>query len=289
MSSLAIANQVINLLNHQRSKFEPIQNEIARMQKDNDDDWIILEEDYAGIYENSMMKIRNKISALQKSSLSDNFYFFDCPLQTYENVYTFRFELFLKEFIDGDEKDFILSELRLLSDPTKNRLLNNGKYTCSYNEVVKNIEKYKLTIRKKKKFLFNKAQHLGFRITERSNAFVGDAYFDALKIDKFQIEKINNTTVTEQSKKTGENIKNSKPRLTANQSVILLNRLGIFEHTHFKLMAKTEQANVLSQLTGYNKKNIKSYIENLGKKKSQLGPNYQADIDKIDDLLGSLE
>jgi hypothetical protein len=289
MRSLEIAHQIVNLLMLQKNIFEPQQKEIARMQRDNEDGWVILDEEYTERFETSNKKIRNKITALYESSLHDGFYFFDCPLQTYKNVYTFRLDLFLNEFIDGDEKDFILNELRILSDPANNRLMKSLKYKCNYNEVVKNIEKYKLTNRKKKQYLIKKAEDLGFQITERSNALFGDAYFDAFKIDKFQIEKIDNTIEKEDPEITNENDEKSKKQLTANQAVLLLSQIGFFSHPKIENSPKTKQAWLISKLTGLNEKNLKKHIQKLEQNPNKLGDSHEKDTNKIDNILNSLE
>lgn len=289
MDSLKIAIQVINLLILQRNIFEPLQHEIARMQNDNDVGWVHLHEEYIERYTTSIEKIRNKISALHKSSLNDNFFFFDSPLKTYATVYTSRLERFLKEFIDGSEIDFILSELLILSDPVKNRILYNKISKCNYNEVVKNIEKYKLTLSKKKEFLIKKAEDLGFQITERSSALVGDAYFDAFKIDKFQIEKIDKTIEKEDPEITNENDEKSKKQLSANQAVLLLSQIGFFSHPKIENSSKTKQAWLVSKLTGLNEKNLKKHIQKLEQNPNQLGASYEKDSIKIDNILNSLE
>jgi hypothetical protein len=78
-------------------------------------------------------------------------------------------------------------------------------------------------------------------------------------------------------------------QLSVNQAIILLDRLGLFSSTMLENLPNTKKAKLISQLIGKNDKNIKTAIEKLELKPSEIKPNHQRDIDKIERLLGNLE
>mgnify|MGYP003675137502 CR=1 FL=1 len=80
---------------------------------------------------------------------------------------------------------------------------------------------------------------------------------------------------------------NSK-QLTVNQIVLLLQEIGFFNHPKIENASKVKQSELISSLTGLNDKNIKTAIQKLDKKPSELGENYQKDIDKIGYVLDNL-
>jgi len=101
-------------------------------------------------------------------------------------------------------------------------------------------------------------------------------------LDKKNI-KANN--VESMSKTENKNIK--KKQLTINQSIILLDKLGLFANSLLEDMQNTNKALLLSQLLGKNEKNIKTAIESLNKKPSELSKYYQTDIQMIENILDS--
>lgn len=78
-------------------------------------------------------------------------------------------------------------------------------------------------------------------------------------------------------------------QLSVNQAVILLDRLGLFSSSKLENLPNTKKAKLISQLIGKNDKNIKTAIEKLELKSSEIKPNHQRDIDKIERLLDNLE
>ena len=78
-------------------------------------------------------------------------------------------------------------------------------------------------------------------------------------------------------------------QLSVNQAIILLDKLGVFSADTFENKPNTKKAKLISQLLGKNEKNIKTSIEKLELKKSELGAGYQRDLDKIQQLLNNLE
>lgn len=81
----------------------------------------------------------------------------------------------------------------------------------------------------------------------------------------------------------------STNQLTVNQAVILLDRLGVFSSDVLENMSNVKKAKIISFLIGKNEKNIKTSIEKLELKPSELTKNYQTDLDKISLLLSKLE
>ena len=78
-------------------------------------------------------------------------------------------------------------------------------------------------------------------------------------------------------------------QLSVNQAIILLDKLGVFTDKTFENVPNTKKAKLISQLIGKNDKNIKTAIEKLELKPSEITPNYQKDIDKIERILENLE
>lgn len=81
--------------------------------------------------------------------------------------------------------------------------------------------------------------------------------------------------------------KENKPnQLTANQIVILLDRLGLLAHPDIEDLSRSKQAELISLISGLNKKNFEKYIDKL--EDSKPTKNYQKDIKKIDKILDDL-
>lgn len=94
------------------------------------------------------------------------------------------------------------------------------------------------------------------------------------------------TTMSIQNNDINED--NSK-QLSVNQIIILLDKLGFFSLDSLEDLPNTKKANLISQIIGKNEKNIKTAIERLELKPSELGSGYQNDIDKIQRILDKLE
>jgi hypothetical protein len=90
-------------------------------------------------------------------------------------------------------------------------------------------------------------------------------------------------------KKEVDNESKTPNQLSVNQAIILLDKLGVFTDKTFENMPNTKKAKILSQLLGRNEKNIKTAIEKLELKQSELGAGYQRDFDKIQKILDNLE
>lgn len=82
-------------------------------------------------------------------------------------------------------------------------------------------------------------------------------------------------------------VKFDSKQLTVNQSVILLDKLGLFASSVFEEMSNVKKSLILSDLLGRNDKNIKKSIEMLELKTQDLTSGYQKDLSKIQQLLDS--
>ncbi len=78
-------------------------------------------------------------------------------------------------------------------------------------------------------------------------------------------------------------------QLTVNQSIILLDKLGVFTDSIFESVPNTKKAKLISLLLGKNEKNVKTAIEKLELKPKDITTGYQRDLDKIQQLLDKLE
>lgn len=82
--------------------------------------------------------------------------------------------------------------------------------------------------------------------------------------------------------------KSQGEQLTTNQIVLLLQEIGFFTHPKIEDASKVKQAELISLITGLNEKNIKTAIQKLDKKPSELKVNYEKDIIKINQILDDL-
>ena len=89
-------------------------------------------------------------------------------------------------------------------------------------------------------------------------------------------------------KENNEDSENAN-QLSVNQAIILLDKLGVFNDKALENLSNVKKAKLISQLIGKNEKNIKTAIQKLELKPSEITPNYQKDIDKIERILENLE
>lgn len=110
---------------------------------------------------------------------------------------------------------------------------------------------------------------------------------EANKITDFLNTKKTNQATMVNKVEISDNAENTN-QLTVNQAVILLDKLGLFNSSKIENLPNTKKAKLISQLIGKNDKNIKTAIEKLELKSSEIKPNHQRDIDKIDRILENL-
>lgn len=242
--------------------------------------------------------IQKLLDKLYIQSAKDNYYYFDCPAKVYTGNYKERLLQYQEYSVDGDEEDFLVYEVEYLTTPFNQRFFeqNNSKYW--YNDLIEYEEKYKVSIRKKLQFLSEKLKKYGKYIEIIEDTTLRDPKtngYKAIGTDAVirNIEKANdiigNKETFVESKETPKTNTIKTNQLTANQIVLLLEELGFFTDTKIKNFPNTKKAELISIITGYNKKNIKTRIESLEKNPSTLGDNYQSDQHKIQQILNNLE
>ena len=230
-------------------------------------------------------EIEQLIMQLYDTSIIDNFYYLDCPVEVYINTYKKRLKEVSENVKGITEVFFLKSELEDLVEPeykfSKVNLSEFRKY-CRNTF-------YNSSFNSKIEFIRNKLLDLGhvvnitpeiYQIPEYSNYRSYNTSNVDYKYDPSFIKKI--VVVSKES--------SLKPKqLTANQSIILLDKLGFFTHSDIENLPQTKQANIISQITGLNEKNINKRISKLEQNQKEISKNYQKDIDKINKILDDLE
>lgn len=125
----------------------------------------------------------------------------------------------------------------------------------------------------------------------KDNEYVLYACESFSKVKKKRLEKLLEVIdINLQYYKSSESqISDKKPnQLTTNQIVLLLQEIGFFTHPKIEDASKVKQAELISLITGLNEKNIKTAIQKLDKKPSELKVNYEKDIIKINQILDNL-
>lgn len=254
-------------------------------------DFIEVDQKYSEEISIIKSQIPELIDDLYSQSKEDNIYYFDCPSEIYKNHFSNRMSNYFKEVPDANELDFLVSEINYFSNPFDNRKLEE---CFDYSEFIPNKERYKISLKRKLEYLAPKLNKYNYKISYREDSFLGDPFVnpDAIgtlvKLEKSKNSPFNKMTEEYQEASTTNKEKKSK-QLTVNQIVLLLEKLGFFTSNRIKDLPKTKKANIVSLITGYHFKGIKTRIENLEKKPSTLGEQHQKDIDKIDDILNNLE
>ena len=260
------------------------------------DDDISLELKIDDLYKDVSYHVTKEIKKLQKISIEENFYFFDCPFDVYIENYIKRKKNYLKSRVDVDESDFIMAELNNSLSFNKVRFLefNNKKYF--YHNLINEESYFFKCIFKKREYLEHKLYNLGWDailIEDHDNipnhyAFEKNTNYRnefLIKTEK-EIKRENpvKPVVYNESTNTKQQDNNDKKnQLTANQAVILLDKIGFFTHKSIEHLSKNKQASIISKLIGRDKKNIGSYITKLETKKPSEA--YSRDISTIDNLL----
>ncbi|MBC5836719.1 hypothetical protein [Flavobacterium muglaense] len=188
-------------------------------------------------------------------------------------------------------------------DFIEDKISSTPYFTTNPNIIDKWITKYNATTLE---FPFLENKEINFFITKSINFHLWNdedrslmediqidfycyaAMVEAKKITDFlNSKKINQATMVNKVE-ISNNTENTN-QLTVNQAVILLDKLGLFNSPKIENMPNTKKAILVSQLIGKNEKNIKTAIEKLELKQSELGAGYQRDLDKVQQLLNNLE
>lgn len=217
----------------------------------------------------------------------ENFYFFDCPLKVYRNHYNKRKQVFMNENLDAKEKDFIHCELKNLKHPGCKRILEFPiKTMCKACSKHKRSEPQSTKLCKKigngSGLLFLNNQTVLVNYARLIPPLAPWKYSTARKIAflEHKLEKL-------KAKKKVPVLEpaTAQPQLTTNQSIILLNQLGVFANPIMESQSKVKQAQIIGQLINRNAKNVKTAIEKLENSLNTNGLNYKNDLNLIKDLI----
>lgn len=130
--------------------------------------------------EDAKYYVNKYIDELQRSSLKDNYYFFDCPFDVYMHHYPNRKTEFLENHIDIDESDFIKAELESRMDFKNERILSLDFDTVHYNRFLNYNRSIVASENKKIEFLESELQPLGWDayVIEDENKIPSHYYFE---------------------------------------------------------------------------------------------------------------
>ncbi len=228
-----------------------------------------------------------------RKSKKENFYFFDCPFEVYHNHFEPRKIKFMENNIDAEEYHFVQQEIDHLGQPAKHKtikikyrfinkyLLDNGNNSIDFSRFKDPEYSYNSVI-----YFNEKSVTINYSKLISSNTTWQYSY-------QKKLEFLNTRLLQIIDEKKVIPVKRESPgrskQLTINQTVILLDNLGIFTNNSFEKINKKEQAEIISLLIGKNAKNIKTAIEKLEKSPSENGKRYQSDIDKIETLINMIK
>ncbi|MFD1315172.1 hypothetical protein [Namhaeicola litoreus] len=246
-------------------------------------------------FEKQLEKLKSDFNLLLfyvfKESRNENFYFTDCPFQVYQNFYKKRKRHFLRYNFDAREKDFICLELSKFENPNFKKglsfaykdlneyMLNFKQTKINFNALRRQANKFEPIISFNKKFLRLNYARLFCPTEAWTFTLQRKMEFLTQKLACLEELQIKPETISE----TPSNL------FTTNQSVLLLDQLGVFASPYFENIAKSKQAEILSRLLGKNAKNIKSAIEKLDKSAFDVGQGFTRDMAKIQAVFNQLE
>jgi len=211
----------------------------------------------------------------QKASLNDDFYSNVSPYSVYESHYHKRLQNFKEENVDAGEIDFIKKDVKLINEwhtlPLKNRL------PFELPNIEELNQKIEFSKKKKLQFLEDKLSKLGLSLQIAFYEDQGYRYF-CFEDNESEPEHPSFSKKAEKNK-----YENKENQLTANQAIILLDKIGFFSDSQIESLSKNKQSEIVSKLIGKDKKNISDYIGKLEYK--QTTNAYNKDIEKVDNLL----
>ncbi|MGX1022866.1 hypothetical protein [Psychroflexus sp. MBR-150] len=242
------------------------------------------------------------LKELQKLSLEYNYYFFDCPFDVYRVNYYKRKNEYLNNSIDTNEADFIMVELNKTVNYRGERYLTFENKKYHYHNLLNDVGLFYNSELKKQEYLKLKLSQLGweaYQIEDENkipshyhyekndnykSEFLGDNNLKEVQImDNEESNKENKTKMNDSQNSFKQKQNKSNNQLTANQAVILLDKIGFFSHSYIEYLSKSRQAQIISKLIGKDKKNISDYISKL--ENTTQTDSYIRDLDKIDNLL----
>lgn len=137
-----------------------------------------------------------------------------------------------------------------------------------------------------------RAFHGGYHLTEQDSEKIWNIqiefYVYSCMIEAKKIITFIDSLILDENPKANQKNKDNK-QLTINQIVLLLDKLGLFNDGFLETLPNTKKAYIVSITTGLNQKNIKSAIERLEKKPSELSEIHRKDIKKIESIFKDLD
>ena len=230
-------------------------------------------------------KIKTDLIELYKLSGKHNYFFPDCPLEVYKNNFQEKYQIFKEEYVDVGMYEFIEKEVSFFDLLNNNRFISDvdSEKKLNYSHYTTDIKHFEYSKKSKIQFLTEELNKLGFGL----EVCESDGYYD--EIYNYHVESSTTLTSVPIENKEVHTIEEVDfKKLTTNQIVVLLDKLGFFTHPNIEEAPKVKQAELISLITGLNSKNIKTSIQKLDKKPSEISVSYQKDIDKIDKILDGL-
>lgn len=126
--------------------------------------------------------VYNLLLELQKNSIVDNFYFFDCPFKVYQFSYHKRLFTYLNKYVDSNIFEFLKEELEIFDNPNTNRILSNELLEVNYNYFGSALKEFDFSLKKKIKFIVKEIESMNYEVTKLPDEEV------QIGIDKYEFQ-----------------------------------------------------------------------------------------------------
>ncbi|WP_288955748.1 hypothetical protein [uncultured Polaribacter sp.] len=123
------------------------------------------------------VNLEENFKKLYNYSLSNNFYYFDCPSKVYINEFEKRKEKFFKTNIDAEELDFLKDEIEYFCSPRVNRVIGDNQ-DFNYDKYIIEPKKYKFSLQRKIDFLTEKINKIGFNVVKNEPEPIYDSFYN---------------------------------------------------------------------------------------------------------------
>jgi hypothetical protein len=201
-------------------------------------------------------------------SISNNFYYFDCPLKVYINAFEKRKEIFFKTNIDAQEHEFLKEEIEYFSSPKTNRVIGDN-LEFNYDKYIIEPKKYKYSLQRKIDFLTEKINKTGFNVVKIEPEPIYDSLYN-IEIDVepfYSLEPILKRNITnEEVVKTSINTTLLNDKLVTDLSVpqlsLLFKMINDLKPTVFKTESNAELFRFISANFKTKKSSEKGISEN---------------------------
>lgn len=215
------------------------------------------------------LNLQENFKKLYNYSLSNNFYYFDCPSKVYINEFEKRKEKFFKINIDAEEHDFLKDEIEYFSSPEVNRVIGDNQ-DFNYDKYIIEPKKYKFSLQRKIDFLAQKFNEIGFNLIKSEPEPIYDSFYN-IKTDVepfYSLEPILKNTVTNEPVfNTSIKETSSNDKLITNLSVPQLSLLFKMINDLKPTVFKTESNAQLFRFISTNFKTKKSSEKGISENK----------------------